>query len=212
MPKHYRKNRKRRNKSMKSQVYRNKKQLKDIARGIEHKFFDSARTADGMDTTGATFLVNGVRLGDSVSNREGNKLLAKRLTLRGQLLNINGTPADTVVRVVVFRARSQNNADQTIALLTQNGPTNVDTMMRQEHYKRYQILADKTFAMDTAAHSIIPFYFTHKCNSVCTYSADTGASTDLEDGAYYVGYWGSSAAGANAPTIIFTSRFYYTDA
>ncbi len=209
MPRHYRK--RKRGSYLKRQVSKNKRQLKNIARAIEYKFFDKDHAASSMDTTGETDVINAMVLGDNVNTREGNKILMKRITVRGLILNINGTPVDTIVRLVIFRAKNQNNANQTILLLTQDGPGNINTMMRHEHYKRFQVLADKTFALDTTAHSIIPFYFTHKCNVVCQYSANTGATTDIEDGAYYVGFWGSNAASANTPTITFSSRCSYLD-
>ncbi len=214
MPRHYRRKRKRGN-FLKKKVYKNARVIKQLSRAIEYKFFDSAQTADGMDTTGATVVLNAMLQGttaNTVSVRDGNKVQARRLTIRGLMRNINGTPTDTVVRIIIFRAKNQNNANQTIALLTEDGATNVNTMLRDVHKKRYQILADKTFSMDTAAHSIIPFYFTHKCNTVVTYNGNAGTFADIEDGAYYIGYFGISAAGANAPTIDFSARFYFLDA
>ncbi len=197
---------------LKRQVGKNRAKIKLLSQAIEYKYYDLDVAADGCDTAGASHVLNPIQQGDSVSMRTGDRVLCRRVTVRGAFLNVNGTPADCIVRMLILKARDQNNTKQTLAHVLQDGPSAIYSMIFDQHKHRFQILADKTLSLDTTTHSMIPFYFTHKCKSVCTYNANAGAATDIEDGGYYVMFYGTAAAGANAPTVSFTSRFYYMDA
>ncbi len=95
-------------------------------------------------------------------------------------------------------------------MLLQNG-ANINSHINNENKGRFQILSDKTFTMDTTQHSILPFYFTHKCKTECIYNANAGVSTDIVDGAYYICYFSTVAGAVNCPQIDYIQRFYYMD-
>ncbi len=211
MPRFSRKRRNGRGSYLKKQVGKNRAKIKLLAQAIEYKYHDVIAGADGMDATGASICLNTPRVGTTSVTRVGDKVVARRLTIRGAILNVNGTPADCIGRIMILRARDQNNIAQTIAMVNQIGTSDMYSHINNQNKQRFQILADKTYSLDTTSHSMIPFYFTHKCKSETIYSADTGAATDIKEGAYYIMYWSSATAGANAPTILFDSRYYYID-
>ncbi len=211
MPKRYRFKRKRGN-GLKKTVYKNKQKIQLLSKAIEYKWFDRSLTNQDVNTVGVAHPINIMAQGTNVSTREGNKLLARRVTIRGHFHNNHGTAQDCVVRMLLIRARDQNNVAQTINLVLDPGVTNVHSMLRDAHKHRFQILLDKTFAMDTSQHSIIPFYFTHKCKTVCTYNANTPSVTDIEDGAYYLMTYSTVVGTTDDPRLDFTARFYYMDA
>ena len=88
----------------------------------------------------------------------------------------------------------------------------VNGHLEDEHKHRFQILVDKTFAMDTSQHSLIPFYMTHKCKNVVTYNGNAGTFADLEDGAYYIAYVSTIASAQDCPQIFWNMRYYFLDA
>jgi len=138
----YRKRRyKKRGKYLKKQVYKNKKKLKLLARAIEYKYFDTVTAADGWDATGNSLVLNAMQLGNTAITRVGNKVVARRLTIRGYLQNTNGEPLDGIARMIIVKARDQNNNQQSLALLQQDG-TDVNSMIYDAHKHRYQVLCD----------------------------------------------------------------------
>ncbi len=63
--------RRRRGKSMRAQVFKNKKDLKRINDAIEYKFFDLATTEVACNTIGVLTLLNPVPGGSDIQTRDG---------------------------------------------------------------------------------------------------------------------------------------------
>lgn len=212
MPKYKRYKKKRKfKKTLKGRVYKNRKDIKLLKKSIEYKYFDVTQGAADCNTSGTAFELNAMQQGDTVSTRTGNRVLARRLTIRGYFNNSHNTPQDCIVRMIILKARDQNNASQTVSIVLNTTPY-VNSHLKDEHKHRFQILADKTFTMDTSQHTLIPFYFTQKLNSVCTYNGNAGDYSDIEDGCYYIMFMSSVAGTTDDPLCTFISRFYYLDA
>lgn len=204
--------RKKRGSYLKKKVNKNTNRLKLLSRAIEYKFVDTDGDTAPLDvnTTGSSTCLNRLQQGTASNERTGNKVIGRRLTMRGYFANTKGTPEDCVCRVVIVKARDQNNAQQTYALYAQTADTT--SFIYDQHKHRFQVLCDKTFTMDTSQHSIIPFYFTQKLKSECTYNGNAGTYADIEDGAYYLFTLSTVAGTVNCPTFAFRSRFYFLDA
>ncbi len=203
----------RRRNGLSTRVSKNSAFIKDIQKGIERKVHDSEITADSVDTTGANHILNAPPQGTTIGARIGAQANSKRLTIRGYFSNTTGTPVDCIIRMLIYRCRDQNNGNQTLSIVLQDGASNLNSPYHIQHQTRFQILADKTFVMDTSLHSLMPFYFTHKTNVITQYNGSAQTFADIEKNGYWIAFYSDvTAASGNAPTVTFDSRWYFTDA
>lgn len=201
---------KRRYGKKRSQFSKMKADVKLLKKSIERKFYETPNNSVDVNSTGSSVCLNTIKQGHTVDDRIGNEVTARRLTVRGYFYNNHGTPEDCVIRMLIVRAIDQNNVKQEIGNVLKT--INVNSHANSGNRKRFQILSDQTFAMDTSSHSIIPFYFTTKIKSTVIYSNDNGAATDIRTGAYYIMYFSTVSGVTNDPLVSYISRFYYVDA
>lgn len=129
--------------------------------GIETKFFDSGLAATAIGNTVASAerdpatdnCLNAVVQGDGPSNRDGNRYIIKRVTVKGQVTcaTINdsaGAPSDAVVFVALVQDKQTNGAQlnsedvfsvSTVASVPQHLP-----FRNQEFLSRFNVLASHT--------------------------------------------------------------------
>ncbi len=213
MPKRYFKKRYRpKFNTTKKKIYKNRKDIKRIKDLIEYKWKDDAVTivAEQTDTTGWWFMLNG--LAQAVGNaRIGSEVYARSIMIRGYINNsTGGTNEDCVVRLILYRAKQSNNAEQTLALLLT--AVNVNSNYYHQHASRFDILFDKTFSMDLTAHTIIPFKFRAKLAHKVKYNGNAGTYADIENNGLWLAGLSTVDVGANAPIVTATWRYSYCDA
>ncbi len=211
--------RRRGRKSMRSQVFKNKRDLKRINDSIEYKFFDLAKVTvvcDSTVTTGITLLnpVPGGTAGVLLQERDGNEVHATRIKVRCVFENDNGTPADGIARILLVRKidTDRTTAPTTEVILNQTDATATTTSFRAMSFKEnYKVYWDHTFTYDTTQHSLIPFIINQKLDHQTIWTSATGTIGALQQNGIFLICLSTAAAGANAPSLSIDSRFSFTD-
>lgn len=133
-----------------------------------------------FSTAGSVALISGITQGDSESGREGNSVLVKSLQCRFNPV------WDTVMgpslnRIIIFRDKQQvNDGNPTISDLLES-----DVLGRIDHLheKRFAILWDKTFQLDSNRRQQIALKNIHMNQHVLFNGA---SSTDVQKNHIYV--------------------------
>ncbi len=207
---------KRRYKKRNKGIKKLKRDVKNLKLNTELKYFDDSRTLicdshtrawNGQDMTSL------IRQGGTSTTRDGSKINLKRCFIRGYFKNDNATPEDTIIRVMIFRARFQNNINQLADMV--NIGTNILDARRFEHKKRYKVYFDETFTMRNAAEdnaqSYLPYKVNIPLNSVVQYNGNAGTFADLERNAMWIMVTSTTVVEANCPTMIIKTRLTYYD-
>ncbi len=189
-----------------------KKDIKWLKKNIEFKFKDLTVTNQDASNAPTLLLLNGVANGPLVVERTGDELTARRIVIRGKIENTNGTPVDTIVRIILFRERRVNGVVPVLGdVLAATGTAAVLSWRNMDDKNNIKVMFDTTFTMDTTQHSLIPFKLIYKLNHQTLYSGvGTGVSSIQTNGLFLV-VISEVAAGANAPTVDFTSRYSFVD-
>jgi len=216
----YRKKRYRRSKYMRNTgMKRIQRQLKAINSRAELKYYDDSAgscTAEYYTGNWTRHCFTGpIVQGTTTETRVGNKIKLKRLFIRGYMVNNRGTPVDSMIRLIIFRAKQPNNALQTEDLLFQDG-ADINTPRMMEHKKRFKVYFDQTFTMkastDVSTQIFLPVKINIPLNSVATYNGVTGGYTDMErNGVYLLICSTTNTGSANVPSFQFYSRVTYYD-
>ncbi len=188
-----------------------KKDIKWLKKNVEFKFKDSEESAIQCNTTGAItpLATDAIVQGDSASERVGNEVTARRYHIRGYFYNTNGTPADCVVRVIIFRDKSPQGAAPGITELLVTGSLYAVSPYVIQESPRFKVYADYTFSMDTTQHSLIPFKFTQKVNHQVKWAS--GSVGEPNFNGWYMATMSNIAGVIDAPRVLIYDRFSYCD-
>ncbi len=202
-----RNNRKRRRRNGMGKV---KSDIKWLKKNIEFKFLDGVQTAQTVDSTGKVVSLNSIAQGITEITRIGNELTARRILITGFISNRNGTPADTVARIMLVRDRYPQNTLALIGEIINSAGTSITNELRNMDFKeRFKVMVDYRFSMDTLGHSLIPFKILFKLNHQVKY-VDNTADVPQTNNLLLV-TMSTISAGANAPTAVYDFRYSYCD-
>ncbi len=200
-------------KSLKSQVNKLKFQVGRLNNSIERKAISqTALAGEPVDTTGFTQHISETNQGITDLTRIGDSIRVKTLMIRGIIDNKNGTPVDSLVRLLVYKNMVPNGVPQVIAgeVLEAIGINRFQDWAKKDIYKVYY---DNTFFLDTALHSKIPFKIrVAGLNSKTTYEGTGASEADAMTNHYYFSFFGDAATSANTPTIDARFRMTFEDA
>jgi len=176
----------------------------------ERKFTDTTLTME-FSTTGTIQLINGVAQGAGESQRVGTKLRNVSMLLRGAY-TVGATPTASSGRLLmVYDAQTNKQAPGITDVLT---AINTGSAMNLSNRDRFKILLDKTFYVEAAGRSTIPFSYYKKLNLPTTYGNGlTGATVAaINTGAIWLISVGDLATGATAPVVkVANARFRFSD-
>lgn len=211
---------KKRKNTTKRQVFKNKADLKRIKNMIEYKFIDGEVLNDDVNstmTTGVTPL-NLVDVGDTIHQRSGREITARRIFIRGSIRNNHGTPEDTIVRLMLIRWRDAHGVpitpDNVLTNYASGSTDGVYSNRATEFRSGMDIIMDTTFSMDTTQHSVIPFKINKKLSHNVLFSNDGTGTTigDIYENPIYLMYISNASGTTNDPLINFQWRYSYCDA
>ncbi len=206
-------NRRRRFRKRNNGMGKVKKDIKWLKKNVEFKFRDiTAVNLSAKDIGLITPLItNLIPVGTDVDERIGNKITARRMFIRGYIHNDRGTPADTLVRIIIFRDKAPQTVPPVVneILSASAGLSLVNSPYTIATAPRFKVYADHTVAMDLGQHTIVAFKFSQKLNHVVSYSS--GAIDDPQLNGWYILTVGSITGDVNSAGVNFVARFSYCD-
>lgn len=207
---------KKRNKTSK-QIWKNKRDLKKIKRGISYKWYDANCALTTVPNTGDQVCLNPINCGTGYNNRKDRNIQARRIMIRGYINNNNGTPADGVIRIILVRYKECNGASLTMGTLLYNHGTaafTVNSNKNMDHKQDFDIICDTTFGYDTTQHTQIPFKIVKKFDHEVVYNSDSTSGIDhthIEENSLWFMAITNQATEANAPSITAEYRYSFCD-
>lgn len=195
-----------------------KRDVKALQSNAELKYSDaSGASTQAGSAAGAVNCVSLMTIaqGTGTNNREGDVLNLKRFMLRGYFVNDGTTPADVIVRIIVFRAKQSNNALMNNNLYLEH--QTINSLRRMAHKTRFKTYFDQTFTMATPNNTdgvapIIPIkiQFNMKSKAQFNGNANGGSYLDQEKNSLWMLVLGSNATVDN-PHLYYNTRLTYYD-
>lgn len=186
---------------------------KELDKNIENKFvFNSASDVVATTLTSQTFASGAggspnIAQGTTRLTRIGNKIMIKRLTVKGKIVIPVG---DTVSRVRIMIIRTVGSgytpAMGDLVYYTSSTYSIQSPVNYAEKSGKFQVLYDKVFVLDEAVGESKNFYFSKNINKVKLYD-DSG--NDLK-GEIHICYW--TDEGTYPATVTWASYLSYEDA
>lgn len=186
---------------------------------VNTRYLPTAANVTGLDAflsgsaTGGMTCINLPVQGSTVNERIGSKITTKALTIRFRFSTLFTNYTSLSCRILVVHDHQPNNAYPTIATILQDtsGNTRFLTSTNMGFRDRFKILRDKIITFNKNANTGYAGKSFLMPNIQCSYSASTGAMTDITTGALYVIMF-SNYADANDNVIIdslYTRLRYY---
>lgn len=179
---------------------------------VEFKTVDFTDTNLATNTAGTIQLINGVTLGNDITNRVGRQVELRSVQLKGEVYCTLGGGVDQFNRVMIVYDRQTNGAALTILdVLTSVSPVSLRNLNNR---KRFKILMDKLLYNNASGEpgSAQPIEYYRKLRHPVEFNANTFADVrDIQSGSLYVITIGSVVAGATAGNLFFSSRVRFTD-
>lgn len=200
-----------------------------IPQNRERKFFDILTATYQANTTGSFTLLHIPQLGSDFNNRIGRKTHIRSIYIRGRILiePANAVPATTAgnqqARLIVFIDLQPNGAAPAVTdLLNEAVPS---SHLNPNNRDRFKVIKDKTFVFEpftfstTATQSVAAWNRTihdikiyKKCNIETIFNATNGGTIgDINSGAVYMFWIGSTVAGALDANAILSARVRFDD-
>lgn len=180
--------------------------------GPEWKYLDVA-LAGTVDAAGATYLLNGLSLGNSATTRIGQSITIKSIEIRLYTFATVATGTAQAHRVAVIQDKQTNGAQ---ALSTAFWTSASTTALRNlGNRKRFKTLTDITYTIaaspqDNTNHYshmyLKPKYIVTEYNA-----ANAGDVTDIATNSIFIYIHGTNAAGVTAGSSAGLARIRYTD-
>lgn len=191
-----------------------KRDIKWLKKNIEFKFKDTAASAVDAGIAGVITPLTLMIQNDTESGRDGQEVTARRIAIRGVIKNINGTPVDTIVRIILFR--QINNVGFVLPLISSvlaitGTPDIVNSWRNMQDKNNTKVMFDTTFTMDTLTHSLIPFKLMYRLNHTAKYKGATAIVGNIVTNGLFLVVVSQVTSGANAPTVDFEARYSYVD-
>lgn len=133
------------------QVASVKKSVKEIQKNEELKYKDVFLNGQALTSTATLTLLNGMQLGDDVSNRTGNQISPTSIQFRCAVRNdVDRVSAGTVFRHIIFWDSQANGAAPTSGDLLDAAVTTQLTIApyKREYQKRFKVVYDKAFTIN----------------------------------------------------------------
>ncbi|WP_445775568.1 hypothetical protein [Shewanella sp.] len=175
---------------------------------VEYKWIDAAIGIINCPAAGTMIGLNQVAQGDTEITRDGEQIKAVSLYIKA-VLTINAAATASQIRVIIFKAPM---------LVTATTPTPADLLeavtvispLNRNVYKKYRIMYDKTFTLDSnGVQSRTIKYFKKFVNLKLRYQGGGALITDMRENALFCLVIGSEAV--NEPTINIYSRIRFID-
>ncbi len=165
---------------------------------VEFRTITTTLTAD-PNATGAVVPLTAIAQGDDIANRQGNKIRAKHMSVRGHI-QINASATASHGRMIIIRDNNGSTTIPTIANLFTDASTmrvGKNKLGDPQSNSRFSILWDYTYTLDAVNHSQLYFKYTETLDHHIYYTGS--AATDEGKGHLYL--FTVSNEGTNDPVV-----------
>lgn len=210
--------------SLRKQVFNVKKSVKEIQNKEELKYLDTFLNGTTIGTTATLTLLNGMVLGDDVSNRTGDDISPTSIQFRCTIAQAPTQVAfGTIWRHMILWDSQANGAIMSAGDILDQGviTPGIIAPYKRQYQKRFKIVYDKTISLNPGtvdpanATTEIVQPITHKkfkkaLGRVVKYrnAQNSGTITDIASNSLY-SYWVASVASAGTVTCGY--RMYFKD-
>jgi hypothetical protein len=182
----------------------------ELASEIEKKYHDFDTAAVIVPNGGANFYLCNILQGISIGQRIGQVIRGFKLKLRGGIKSGPLATGVVEVRMIVYRDMDQDGDLPVIDDVLEPGIFRSAQQYDYNNTKRYSILLDRRFIIDSANDRYKKFDITLNRTMIINYNASGAGS--YQKGAIMVGFVGDATNADNEPTVHMTSRLWYQDA
>ncbi len=165
---------------------------------MEFRTISTNLTAD-PNSTGAVLALTAIAQGDDIANRQGNKIRAKHLSVRGHI-QINGSATTSHGRMLIIRDNNGSTAQPAITDLFLDASTmrvGKNKLGDPQSNSRFTILWDYTYTIDAINKNQVFFKYSMELDHHI-YFTDT-AATDEGKGHLYL--FTASNEATNDPVV-----------
>lgn len=126
-----------------------RKQMKRLIPKPELKYKDTTASGTTITTTGTIVRLDNISDDASDTGRIGDKITARSIQMR-LAITPNATAGSNFLRVILFLDKQPNGSTATTSLLLE-APTNYNSPLYLAYGKRFKVLFDRTYTVDTDA-------------------------------------------------------------
>lgn len=176
----------------------------------EKNYFDTSQTGQAQSFSGTIYPLSQIPQGDDVGNRAGNSVLARSLYIKADISGNTGTVSgSTILRMMIVSDTENTGSTPTVSDILQTTGTAlvVDSPLNVDHIARYNVLLDKTFALNNSGQIRLQYKKYIKLYKHLKYTGPNG--TDVYKNNLYMLV--CSDVNANDPSITFYSRLGFYD-
>lgn len=174
----------------------------------EKQYFDQKALGASVNWSGTVNLLSGMAEGDDNTERKGNSILARGLTVRLDPTG-NGVQTACSIRCIIVQDKDNQGTDPTAADILQNTGSAYATVspLNVDHLPRYRVLLDKHFPFTTTGE--MKYYFQKRINLKSHLKYTGPLATDIYKGALYM--LNISDVNTNTPALTWHTRLEYYD-
>lgn len=211
--------------SLRNQVKNVSKSVKEIQAKEELKYVDTFLNGSALTSTATLTLLNGMTLGDDVSNRDGNSIAPTSIQCRYLLSGVaTSTNSDIVARHMILWDSQANGAAPSAGDILDGATiaTSILSPYKRQYQKRFKILYDKVHVLrpqmvdpaNATTEILVPVVYKKVKRSLSRVTnfrnaQNTGTITDIATNSLY-SLWVTNAATALA-TVSAGYRMYFKD-
>lgn len=214
------------NPSLRRQVMNVKKSVKELQNKDELKYLDTFINATAMSSTSTLTLLNGMTLGDDVSNREGNEISPTSIQCKYNLLQSGlAVGQGLICRHIVFWDSQTNGAAPSAGDLLDLATITLPTIApyKRQYQKRFKVIHDKTHTFSVGSvdptspttQIVSPSYHGHfkrALSRVVKYrnAQNAGTVVDIASNSLY-SLWVTNSSAGNNVVVTAGYRMYFKD-
>ena len=174
----------------------------------ELKYIDFSSGSTGIVAAGNFFLLNGVAEGLGPTARIGQRIMMRKLEIRGSVEFDNTDLINNVVRIMIVYDKVPSGVQFTLLQLLE--AQSVNSPRSRDFLKRLTVLSDRRMKlMDVTNFEVNIITHNKKINKLVEYTANNNNITGIATGALYL--FMSSNVTANPPELFFRSRVTFFD-
>ncbi len=165
---------------------------------MEFRTITTALTS-APNSTGAVVALTAIAQGDDIANRQGNKVRAKHMSVRGHI-NINASATSTHGRMIIIRDNNGSTSQPAITDLFTDASTmriGKNKLGDPQSNSRFTILWDYTYTLDAVNKNQTYFKYTQELDHHIYYTGT--AATDEGKGHLYL--FTVSSESTNDPVV-----------
>lgn len=176
-----------------------------LQRAVEVKYIDYISGGGVVDWDGKLLVINDVAQGLTDTERNGDRIHLRRLTIRG-FVELNGSANPLLQMMIIWDKQDTLVAPSNVLSVTGNSIAPIANLLWDRRYE-FKVLAQRKLAVDTY-HPLVPFEFSLKLDKNTQFQA---GSTTIQTGALKFLFISSINSVSVQPLIWYHARTEFTD-